>query len=88
MTLSYEEAKATLTRAQYTYFTWYVDILIYTAVLNLFDEYVAAIRIESFTISLLTAILLKVLLVLFVGLEQRAHHYFEQKEGTGWKILF
>ena len=87
MTLSYEEAKATLTRAQYTYVSWYVDILIYTVVLNLFVEYVEAIQIDSFTISLLTAILLKALLALIGGFEHRVHHYFEQKEGTFWKIL-
>ena len=69
MTLSYEEAKATLTRAQYTYVSWYVDILIYTVVLNLFVEYVEAIQIDSFTISLLTAILLKALLALIGGFD-------------------
>ena len=87
MTMSYEEAKATVTRAQYTYVSWYVDILIYTVVLNLFVEYGEAIQIDSFTISLLTAILLKALLALIGRFEHRVHHYFEQKEGTFWKIL-
>ena len=87
MTMSYEEAKGTLTRAQYTYVSWYVDILIYTVVLNLFVEYVEAIQIDSFTISLLTAILLKAMLALIGGFEHRVHHYFEQKEGRGWKVL-
>ena len=87
MTMPTEVAKVTITRAQYTYVTWYVDILIYTVVLNLFEEYVEAIWIESFTISLLTAILLKALLAIIAGFEHRVHHYFEQKEGTVWKIL-
>ena len=87
MTMPAEVAKVTITRAQYTYVTWYVDILIYTVVLNLFAEYVEAIWIESFTISLLTAILLKALLALIGRFEQRVHHYFAQKEGTGWKVL-
>lgn len=87
MDLSTKVAKVTITRAQFIYVTWYVDILIYTVVLNLFAEYVEAIWIESFTISLLTAILLKALLALIGRFEQRVHHYFEHKEGTGWKVL-
>ena len=87
MTMPAEVAKVTITRAQFTYVTWYVDILIYTVVLNLFEEYVEAIWIESFTISLLTAILLKALLVIIAGFEHRVRHYFAQKEGTGWKVL-
>ena len=87
MTMSTEVAKVTITRAQQTYVDWYVDILVYTVVLNLFVEYVEAIQIDSFTISLLTAILLKALLALIGGFEHRVHHYFEQKEGTFWKIL-
>ena len=87
MTMPAEVAKVTITRARYTYITWYVDILVYTVVLNLFEEYVEAIWIESFTISLLTAILLKALLAIIAGFEHRVRHYFEQKEGTGWKVL-
>ena len=87
MTMSTEVAKVTITRAQQTYVDWYVDILVYTVVLNLFVEYVEAIQIDSFTISLLTAILLKALLAIIGGFERRVHHYFEQKEGTGWKVL-
>ena len=87
MTTSTEVAKVTITRAQQTYVDWYVDILVYTVVLNLFVEYVEAIQIDSFTISLLTAILLKALLAIVGRFEHRVHHYFEQKEGTFWKIL-
>ena len=87
MTITTEVARVTITRAQKTYVSWYADILIYTVVLNLFEEYSEAIRIESFTISLLTAILLKALLALVGRFEHRVHHYFEQKEGTFWKVL-
>ena len=49
----------TLNRAQEWYLSWTVDLLIYTVVLNLFDEYVEGVTIESFTICILTAVLLK-----------------------------
>jgi len=61
--------------------------LIYTVVLNLFVEYAEAIRIDSFTISILTAILLKTMLVIVGRFEHRVQHYFERKEGTLFKIL-
>ena len=77
----------TITRAQEIYASWYVDVLIYTVVLNLFVEYSEAVRIDSFTISLLTALLLKLLLVIVEQIEHRVHHYFEQKEGTLFKVL-
>jgi hypothetical protein len=67
--------------------SWYVDVLIYTIVLNLFDEYVEAVHIDSFTISLLTALLLKLMLVFIGRFEHRVHHWFDQKEGTAWRIL-
>ena len=77
----------TISRAQETYVSWYVDVLIYTIVLNLFDEYVEAVHIASFTISLLTALLLKLMLVFITRFEHRIHHWFDQKEGTAWHIL-
>ena len=76
-----------VTRAQQIYVSWYVDVLIYTVVLNLFAQYSEAIFFESFTISILTALLLKLLLVLIEWLEERVQHYFEQKEGAAWKII-
>ena len=82
-----EVSHVTITRAQKTYVSWYADILIYTVVLNLFVEYVDKVQIDSFTISILTAILLKAMLTLVGRFEHRVHHYFEQKEGTGWKVV-
>ena len=87
MSSSADVERVTITQAQKTYVSWYADILIYTVVLNLFVEYVDKVNIESFTISILTAILLKALLTLVGRFEHRVHHYFEQKEGTAWKIL-
>jgi hypothetical protein len=76
-----------ITRAQQVYVSWYVDVLIYTIVLNLFDQFTEVIFFESFVISILTALLLKLLLVFVERIEGRVHHSFEQKEGTAWKIL-
>ena len=77
----------TVTRAQEVYASWYIDVLIYTIVLNLFVEYSEAVSIDSFTISILTALLLKVMLVVVESFEHHIHDYFAQKEGKPWKVL-
>ena len=77
----------TVTRAQAWYLDWSVDILIYTLVLNLFVEYVDGVVIDSFTISILTAVLLKVVLVLLTGAEQRIHGYFGEKGTAGARVI-
>ena len=63
------------------------DVLIYIVVLNLFVEYSDAIVIDSFTISILTAVLLKAILDVLGGFEHRVAHYWQQKEGTVNKVL-
>ena len=77
----------TITQAQKIYVSWFVDVLIYVVVLNLFVEYVPNVVIDSFTISILTAILLKVLLATIMHFEHRVHHRLEQKEGRVYRIL-
>ena len=56
----------TVTRAQEIYTSWATDLLIFVVVLNLFVEYVDAVVIDSFTISILTALLLKIVLSLSI----------------------
>lgn len=46
-----------------------VDVLVYVVVLNLAIEYVPTVISETFTISLLTAVLLKLVLELVVGVK-------------------
>jgi hypothetical protein len=75
------------TRAQLVFFSWTKDVLIYIVVLNLFVEYVDAIVIDSFTISIFTAVLLKALLDVILGLEHKVAHYFEQRTGPLSKVL-
>ena len=86
-----------MTRAQQRFASWMTDVLVYIIVLNLFVEWVDGVVIDSFTISILTAVLLKVLLDLVIGVEQGVSAFFERREGTAaklgqilavWAILF
>lgn len=62
-------------------------VLLYTVVLNLFVEYSDAFIIDSFTISMLTAIVLKALLNVILRLEHRVTSYFHTREGTIYRLL-
>jgi uncharacterized membrane protein (DUF485 family) len=77
----------TTTRRQLIFVSWTKDVLIYIIVLNLFVEYNAAIVIDSFTISIFTAILLKVLLEVILKLEHKVADFFEARPGTLSKFL-
>lgn len=67
--------------------SWMTDVLIYIVVLNLFVEFVDAIVIDSFWISILTAVLLVALLDVVVGLEHRVKAFFDEKDGTVFRII-
>jgi hypothetical protein len=91
------ESPVTPTRAQRYYADFMVDVLVYTVVLNLFVEYVDAIVIDSFTVSLLTAVAMKLLIDLMQNLIDRVTAYFGDKRGAAstvlrailtWAILF
>jgi hypothetical protein len=77
----------TISKKQDIFFSWMSDVLIYTIVLNLFVEHVDGVVIDSFTISILTAVLLKILLDVVMGLEHDVHSFFAQKEGAAYKAL-
>jgi hypothetical protein len=79
--------RVTITPAQDRYFSWMSDVLVYTVVLNLFVEYVDDVIIDSFTISILTAVLLKILLDLVLGVEHQVRHFFAQREGAIYRVL-
>jgi hypothetical protein len=53
-----------------------VDVFVYVVVLNLFIEYFPAVISESFTLSLLTAVLLKAVLEFVVAVKKRARTRF------------
>lgn len=83
----------TVTWAQERFTGWASDVLVYTVVLNLFVEYSAAIVIDSFTISIFTAVVLKVMLDLLTSVEHRAKGFVGRYSKTlafvtTWAILF
>ena len=82
---------------QKLFIRYFTAILIDLVVLNLFVEYSEYVVIDSFTISLLAAILLQVLLKLTIAVEHRVAAYFNAKKGgfarfmrffTAWLVLF
>ena len=85
------------TTAQALFVRYVLAVLIDLVVLNLFDEYADNVQIDSFTISLLAAVLLQILLKLTLLLEHRIATWFKTKPGriwtvtrflTAWLILF
>ena len=80
------------TRQQMIFASWTKDILIYIIVLNLFVEYNRKIIIDSFTISIFTAILLKILLEIILKLEHKVSDVFKSYKVLRiilvWLILF
>jgi hypothetical protein len=82
--VSHEEAHGALmmSPAQRWFVSWTTDVLIYVVILNLFEEFSDAIVIESFWISLLTAVVLKVLLDIVLWVEHQVSHFWDRFEGT------
>ena len=75
------------TRSQERFASWVTDVLVYIVVLNLFIEYVPRVITESFTISILTALVLKFLIDVITGLEGHVSGWFKQREGRVWRAL-
>ncbi len=80
-------ATITITRGQLRFTDWVADVLVDIVVLNLFVEFVDTIVIDSFWISILTAVLLKLMLDAVMGLEHRVRAYFEAKEGSAYRAI-
>ncbi len=86
-----------ITQAQFRFAKALAEILVYIVVLNLFAEFVHAVVIESFSVSLVTAVLLWLMLRATVRLERRIADYFRERKGVvprvlrylcAWAILF
>jgi hypothetical protein len=82
---------------QALFLRYFTAILIDLVVLNLFAEYWEHVVIDSFTISLIAAFVLQVLLKLTLALEHRVAAFFNAKSGamarfmrffSAWAILF
>ena len=63
-----------------------VDVFVYVVVLNLFIEYVPAVISETFTLSLLTAVLLKGVLEVVVAVKKRARGRFTAARSAVGKL--
>ncbi len=72
---------------QQLFVRYFTAVLVDLTVLNLFNEYWDNVVIESFTISLLAAVLLQVLLKVTIAFEHRIGAYFKAKSGTQAKVL-
>lgn len=79
-------AQAPSTR-QRLFLRYFTAILIDLVVLNLFSEYWAWVKVDSFTISLLAAVLLQVLLKLTLWVEHLWAGLFKGKKGVPWTVL-
>jgi hypothetical protein len=86
-----------MNNSQKLYVRYLVAVLIDLTVLNLFDEFWELVTIDPFSISVLAAILLQVLLKATLVLEHKVAAYFNAKSGgfarfmrffTAWLILF
>lgn len=69
---------------QRSFVRYFMAILIDLVVLNLFVEYSGKVFIDTFTTSLLAAIVLQVLLKLTIALEHRVMAWFKARGGGGW----
>jgi hypothetical protein len=79
--------RLTITKWQLVYVGWTLTLLAYIVVLNLWVEFNSSVVIDSFVISVATAAVLLVLLVVILGLEHRVKHWFAQREGRVYRVL-
>ena len=77
----------TISPAQARFISWVSEVLVDIVVLNLFVEFVHTIVIDSFYISILTAVLLKLMVDAVKGLEQAVSAYVAARSGTVWKLV-
>jgi hypothetical protein len=76
-----------MTRNQALFASWITDVLVFIVVLGLFVEYVPSVITESFSISIFTAVVLKVLIDLIARLEHGVSGWCKRREGSGWRVL-
>lgn len=81
------EHAGSFSKRQQLFFKYGFLVLIDLTVLNLFNEYWGLVFIESFSISLLAALLLQILLRVAIALEHRIAKLFDGMSGKKAKIL-
>jgi hypothetical protein len=93
----YPQSAQSFSNRQRLFMRYFTAILIDLVVLNLFVEYSEHVAIDSFSISLLAAVLLQVLLKLTIAVEHKVADYFNAKSGgfakfmrffCAWLVLF
>ena len=86
-----------VTPAQRTFAVWLVHILGSVVVLNIFEEHVDSVVIDSFSLSLLVAIVLRVALEGAIWIERQVAEFWDKRSGTAahglkivtaWVVLF
>lgn len=86
-----------MSHRQRVYVSWLSDVLVYIVILNLYVEYSPNKVIDSFTISIFTAVVLKLILVGITAAKYRVWAWSREKEGRiytvagvlgVWAILF
>jgi hypothetical protein len=85
----------TVSRRQQVFTSAALNVLVNVVVLNLFVEFVEEVVIDSFVISVLTAVLLTGMLAVLARFEHVIHHFFFEKHSwrfagvvTIWLVLF
>ena len=85
----------TVTRRQQVFGGVALNVLVNVVVLNLFVEFADEVVIDSFWISVLTAVLLTVMIGILSKFEARIHHFFFERHSwrfagvlTIWLVLF
>jgi hypothetical protein len=81
------EGRISVTPRQASFVSWVSDVLLFVVVINLFVQYAPQVIIESFSISILTAVLLKLMLDAILGLERRTSAWFASRQGAVSTIL-
>jgi hypothetical protein len=87
----------TLSNKQRLFVRYFTAVLIDLVVLNLFAEYSTKVYIDSFTTSLLAAIVLQILLKLTIAIEHKVGAFYKTRPGAfntflrfffAWLLLF
>lgn len=77
---------AAASRLQRLFLSWTTLILLNIVVLGLFVEYSDSIIIDSFTIVIFTAVVLKALLSITLAVEHRVRNFFWKREGLAYRV--
>ena len=83
-----------LSTRQILFVRYFTTVLVDLTVLNLFDEYWDKVRISSFTISLLAAVVLQIMLQITMRIEHGVGSHLKKKGRKGlrifsaWALLF